>query len=298
MKKIFALITVLALMFLSACSGGNTDNPTDAVTTAQTKPGESTTLSNPVKIITEWGTDLLPADFPPPPEGTYGFEFAEGKHETDEGNYNADWVRIKFICPEHSFYTFTNALVKNGYKGGVRKVEDAEYYKEGFSGYWQNGKHIVKIHSTEKTPDAKLSFVIDIVPCVDSFPEELVAYFPKFNGYSLTKGRYCAHDASLDSLESKIENGFSKYWHWEFRFSNGFIGVEENEFEAYCAALEKESFSGQISSSRVDNMDVITVTVGKEIGTEQYIVMLLYNKSLKTLDVAYANNYKLLTSEE
>lgn len=301
MKKLFAVILVFATLFLCACTGrdsGTTDIPSSAASTSSVQitatPNESTTAP---EIITEWGTDLLPADFPAPPEGTYDLLIGEGTPTSDEDSYTSEWIRLKFTCPEHSFYLFTNNLVENGYKGSVKKFTNATYYLDGFKGHWQNGDYIVTIFESKINLNGNYTFSIDIIPCNDNFPAELQEYFPKFNGFTVTAGNYCGHDSNNEFLESTFGGSFAPFWHWEFRFDEGFIGVEEKEFNEYCEALGKAGFAGPVVASTVDGCNVTSVDVVKTIDGISYCAYLLYNPSLKTLDIAYANNPEIYKVE-
>ncbi|MBQ8015432.1 MAG: hypothetical protein IJ264_04520, partial [Clostridia bacterium] len=78
-------------------------------------------------------------------------------------------------------------------------------------------------------------------------------------------------------------------WHWDFRFADGFVGVEGAEFEAYYTKLGDEQFSGVITASTIDGCSTQSVNVTKEIDGIVYACFMLYNQNLKTLDIAYTN---------
>lgn len=292
MKKLSAVILTLSILFLCACAGQEEPETTTAGSAAA--PSMTAPQTTEAAVITEWGTKLLPEDFPAPPEGTYGFIIEEGDPAVDEGNFLSKWVRIQFTCPEQNFHTFTNSLIENGYVGGSKKITNGTYYSDGTHGFWQNGKNLIRINSSQISLNNDLTVIIDIVPCTDNFPEALLQYFPKFNGYTAGSGTYCGHDASEASLTKSFENGFSPYWHWDFRFSNGFAGVTLEDFESYYKTLGDMGFSGVITSSTVDSCNIISVDVIKEIGGTTYGVFMLFNQSLRTLDIVYTNNPNLL----
>ncbi len=293
MKKYFALILAISLIFLCACTGNNTSGTTS--TTAV-----QTTSEDQKVIISEWGSDLLPANFPAPPEGTFNFEIAKGNHLTDESDYASDWVRIRFTCPQNNFFTFTNAILTNGYTGRTRTVNEIDniYYRNGIHGYWQDGTNIIKINSSH-LENGNLTVVIDIVPCTKGLPEKLLEYFPDFDGYCVGNGYYCGHDASLEFVTSTPEENLTPNWHWEFLctgdFGNAFIGVTEEEFDAYCDLIGEAKFSGPISEATVDGFNVIMVDTEKNIDSTTYGAYMIYNPDLMILEFGFTNNPVLIT---
>lgn len=295
MKKLFAVILTISILFLCACAGREEKPVTTSEsgeTSATVLPLLTTTVpvtTIPV-IITEWGTDLLPEVFPKPPEGTYGFIIEEGDPKTDEGNFKTKWVRIKFSCPAKNFFSFTNEMIDLGYLGASKEVTNGTYYPDGIKGYWQNGKHMVRINSSYLDKEGTLTVIMDIVPCTDNFPEQLLQYFPKFDGYTAGEGHYCGHDSGENFLTTDVSSGFSPYWHWSFQHSNCFMGVTYEEFEEYYTTLGDMGFAGIITSSMLDGCNVICVDVTKEINGYTYGVYTIFNQSLRTLDVVYTNN--------
>ena len=297
MKKLSAILLALSMLFLCACSsGGSITNILTPTTTAAEK-----------NIITEWGTDLLPADFPAPPNGTYNFEIAKGNHETDESDYASDWVRIRFTCPTNSVYQFTNAFLNSNYKGGSKNVTNGvDYYRNGLHGYWFDGKNIVKINSSSsfinsQSQSSETTITIDIVPAKKGLPEVLLQYFPDFEGYSVGNGNFCGHDASLEFITSDPSSGLSPNWHWEFLGTGGrgncFVNVSQDDFDNYCDLLGAAKFSGPITTAMLDGFNVTMVDVIKNINNTTYGVYIIYNHSLMTLDVAFTNNPQLITNE-
>lgn len=295
MKKITAFILVFITLFLCACSD---DSSVSTPTDAQESLTELTVKTGRTSIITEWGTDLLPEKFPSPPQGTHDFSIATGLADSAAFAYSTDFYRITFICPEYEIYSFSNELVSLGYKGGIKKFENASYYSDGYKGYWQNGETYIRIQQSTATDDGEMIFRIDIAPCVDNFPEALEKFFPKFNGYCMSIGSYCAHDGNGDQITDEFEGSFAApSWHWEFRFSNGFVGVEQEEFEKYFYDFEPAGFTGVLSSSTVDGCSVITGDLTKSTAEGVYGVFMVYNVNLKTLDIAYTNDASIYTEQ-
>ena len=293
MKKLFALILAASMLFLCACSSDGT---------SKNVPTVATTAQSEKKIITEWGTDLLPEDFPAPPEGTYNFEIAQGNHETNESDYASDWVRIRFTCPTHNLHTFTNAFLNSNYTGGSKNVTDGfDYYRSGVHGYWCDGEKIIKINSSSATIGGETTIIVDVVPVTKGLPAALLEYFPDFDGVSVGNGLFCGHDASLEFISNDPSEKLTPNWHWEFlstgKNGNCFVGVTQDDFEDYCDILGAEKFSGPITSSTVDGFNVTMVDVLKDIDGTTYGVYMLYNPTLLTLDIAFTNNPKLITMD-
>ncbi len=286
MKKLSAILLALILLFLCSCSedNGSVSTPSDAET-------EAAALTENSTMITEWKTDLLPEKFPSPPKGTHDFSIAKGEGATADYAYTTDFLRITFICPEFEFYSFSNEMLSLGYKGGSKSVSGGTYYRDGFKGYWQNGETYVRINNTTKTDEGEVIFEIDIAKCVDNFPSALEKFFPKFNGYCMSSGTFCGHDGNGDRITTVFEGSFAApSWHWDFRFSNGFVGVEQVEFEEYFYALEKLGYEGTISTNTIDGFSVMSGDMIKSAPEGDYGVFMLYNINLKTLDIAYTND--------
>lgn len=303
MKKIFAVILTFSILFLCACGGKGADvTTTDGGNTTEFVPVRLTTKAtttlppaDPV-YFSQWPSNLIPKNFPAPPEGSYGFNYKEGDHEKHEGDFALDWVRIGFICPEHNFHSFTNEMTKLGYIGGSKKITNGTFYIDGYKGYWQDGENIVQILSTSTDKNGNMTVIIDITPCADNFPEPLTEYFPKFNGFTSSSGEYCGYDISKTPFTDKFEGDFPAYWYWEYRFSNCFVGVTLEEFEAYYKALGDMDFSGVITSSNIDGCDIISVDVTKVTDNDTIAVYMLFNQTLRTLDIAYTNDPSLYTN--
>lgn len=296
MKKYFAFVLAISMIFLCACTGNDTGE-----TTVTTSAVQTTSESEKV-IISEWNTDLLPADFPAPPEGTYNFEIAKGNHLTDASDYASDWVRIRFTCPYVNFFNFTNSLIESGYKGRTRTVEETDniYYRNGVHGYWQNGTNIIKVNSSH-LESGVLTVIIDVVPCTKGLPEKLLEFFPDFDGYCVGPGLYCGHDASLESISTTPDDKLNPNWHWEFLCTgdagNAFIGVTEEEFDNYCDLLGEAKFSGPIGISTVDGFEVTTVDTVKDIDGTTYGAYMIYNPDLMILEFGFTNNPVLITKD-
>ncbi|MBQ2842511.1 MAG: hypothetical protein IJE72_05700 [Clostridia bacterium] len=296
MKKIFAVSLAFIMLFLCSCSDNNAaSTPSDAY--SETNTTASATEST--KIITEWGTDLLPKKFPSPPEGTHDFSIVMGLAETAAFAYSTDFYRITFICPEMEIYSFSNELIKLGYKGGIKKFTDAEFYSNGYSGYWQNGENYIRISQATEISGGEIVFQIDIAECVDNFPKALEQFFPKFDGYCMSIGSYCAHDGNGNQITTDFDGSFAApSWHWEFRFSNGFVGVEQEEFEKYCYSFENEDFQGVLEETTVDGCRILTADLTKTVSEGTYGVFMIYNSNLKTLDIAYTNDASIYIENE
>lgn len=304
MKKTFAIILTFSILFLCACGAKdtkttattiNTESTTEYVPVVLTLPTTTTMPTTEPVYFSQWPTDLIPKNFPAPPEGSYAFLVEKFDHTKSEVNFASDWVVISFTCPEQNFHTFTNGMTKLGYIGGSKKITNGTYYTNGYKGYWQDGKNIVKIDSTNTDEDGNITAIIEIAPCADNFPEPLTEFFPKFNGYTTSNGDYCGYDISKTPYTNTYDDGFPAYWYWEYRFSNGFVGVTYEEFKAYYEALGEMDFSGVITSSVVDGCDTISVDVTKVIGEDTYAVYILFNQTLRTLDIAYTNDPSLYT---
>ncbi len=283
MKKIIALFISATTLFLCACTG-QTENPVE--TTQSTAP-EST-----VKYETDWRTAPLPAKFPAPPEKMYDFYFSKGSAGEKSGSYRADWLRLYFICPENEFFLFAGKIEESGFKGGFRKFEDTtEYYPAGYYGHWQDGEHLIRINKAEALDNGDLKIVLDIVECSDNFPEALTQFFPKFKGITKSTGKYCGHDETNQSETTEFNGTFeSPYWHWDFVGDDCFAGVEETEVNAYVDKLGRAGFVGPFAYSKADGCDILSVDLTKNVNGTKYGVFILYNQTLKTLDILYTNN--------
>ena len=274
-------------MFLSACSG-NTSSGTASDAENNENISVQTTRYN---TITEWKTDLLPEKFPSPPKGTHDFSIVRGEGTKSAFAYTSDFVRLTFVCPEPEFYTFTNELSALGYKGDVKKIENGNYYSDGFHGYWQNGEKFIAISDSTETDEGEYIFQIDVADCVDNFPQALEKVFPKFNGYCKSIGSFCGHDGNGDQITAEYEGSLAlPAWHWEFRFSNGFVGVEQVEFEKYFYDIEGSGYKGVLATNTLDGLTVMTGDLIKETAEGTYGVFMIYNINLKTLDITYTND--------
>ncbi|MBQ3007864.1 MAG: hypothetical protein IJD78_09935 [Clostridia bacterium] len=295
MKKTAAFILAFTMLFLCACSGSpdSPATPSDAQSASEepVKDGRS-------PVITEWGVSVLPEAFPAPPEGTHDFSIAKGLAEKAAFAYSTDFYRITFICPEIGIYTFSNELIALGYTGGIKKFTDASYYSDGYSGYWQNGEKYIRIQESTAIDNGEMIFVIDIADCVDNFSDKLAEIFPKFNGYCMSIGSYCAHDGNGDRITTEFDGSFAApSWHWEFRFANGFVGVEQLDFEKYFYSFEAEGYKGVMLMDTIDGCRVITSDLIKSATEGDYGVFMIYNMDLKTLDIAYTNDASIYTEQ-
>lgn len=292
MKKIYAVLLALLLIFLTACS----DNTSKATESDAVSEAPSASEISKYNTITEWGTDLLPENFPAPPKGTHDFSVVRGIGEKAAFAYTSDFVRITFICPEQEIFNFANELNALGYNGGIKKIENGSFYSDGIHGYWQNGEKLIIISDSTKTDSGEYIFKIDVADCVDNFPEELEYYFPKFEGYCKSIGSFCGHDGNGEQITDKFEGSFGMpEWHWEFRFSNGFIGVEQVDFERYFYDIESAGCEATLSTHTVDGCTVMSGDLIKRTNECDYGVFMLYNINLKTLDIAYTNTASIYT---
>lgn len=283
MKKIIAIFISAITLFLCACSG---QSKKPAETTESTMP-EST-----VKYSTDWRTAPLPANFPSPPEKMYDFYFSTGAGSETGGGYRADWLRLYFTCPEPEFYLFAGKFAENGYVGGFKKFSDStEYYPSGYYGHWQDGEHLIRINKAEALDNGELKFVLDIVEYSDNFPDALTQFFPKFDGFTKSEGSYCGHDITNESETTEFNGAFeSPYWHWNFVGDDCFVGVEETEVNAYVDKLGRAGFVGPFVYSTADGCDILSVDLTKTINGSKYGAFILYNQTLKTLDILYTND--------
>lgn len=283
MKKIIALFISAITLFLCACSG-QSEKP--AETTQSTAP-EST-----VKYETDWRTAPLPANFPAPPEKMYDFYFSTGTGSESGSGYRSDWLRLYFVCPENEFFLFASQIKENGFKGSFKNFAGAtEYYPAGYYGNWQDGKHLIRINKAETLDNSDLKIVLDIVECSDNFPEALTQFFPKFDGFTKSTGKYCGHDENNKSETTEFNGAFeSPYWHWNFVGDDCFVGVEETEVNSYVDKLGRAGFVGPFAYSKADGCDILSVDLTKDVNGTKYGAFILYNKSLKTLDILYTNN--------
>lgn len=291
MKKLVAISIALLIIFLSACSSNTAPGTaSDAeATTAQVSK---------YNTITDWGTDLLPEKFPSPPKGTHDFSFVRGEGTEAAFAYTSDFVRITFICAENEFHSFIDEMAALGYKGGAKNIENGTYYSSKFHGYWQNGEKMVIINDSTKTDNGEYIFEIDIADCVDNFPEKLETIFPKFEGFCKSIGSFCGHDGNGDQVTDKFEGSFAlPGWHWEFRFSNAFVGVDQVDFERYFYDIESAGCKSTLSTHTVDGCTVMCGDLIKETVEGDYGVFMVYNLNLKTLDIAYTNDASIYTKQ-
>lgn len=298
MKKLIAIMLAASTVLLCSCSDKNDDIETTASeqTISSTAAEAESTTKTDVEYISEWGIDSLPEKFPAPPAGAYNFEYEQGE-ANDE--YASDWVRIQFTCPENEIYRFTNDLIKAGYIGGAKKIEaPASYFKEGFNGYWQNGKNYIRVAASQYGDDGSLTLLIDISECGDNFPTVLTSIFPKFNGYTKNVGLYNEYDENKNRLDNEFIGSLNaKSWSWDFGFENAFVGVTETDLENYVNELVNAEFSGVSSTSVTDGCTVISYDLVKEIGDKTYGVFIAYNQILKTMDIVYTNNIYLYVQQ-
>ena len=294
MKKIIAILLAVSTVFLCSCSDKSDDTQTTtAENITSTTNINKTTENKNVEYISEWGIDSLPADFPAPPAGSYNFEYEQGEANEE---YASDWIRIQFTCPESEIYRFTNNLVKAGYIGGAKKIEaPSSYFKEGFNGYWQNGKNYIRVAASQYGEDGSLTLLIDIAECKDNFPMVLTSVFPKFNGYTKRTGIYNEYDENKNRTGNEFIGSLNATsWSWDFGFENTFVGVTEDDLAAYEIALVNAGFGGTSATSVTDGCTVVSYDLIKETENKIYGVFIVYNQILKTMDIVYTNDISLL----
>ncbi len=293
MKKIVSLLLTASLIFLCSCSDTN-DDITDNTSSAEVT--ESTTHPD---AFSEWGTDLLPENFPAPPEGAHSLSIETGKASTEGQGYRSDWVSLNFTCLEKYYLDFAAEFFKAGYNGRTKYLSTTGYFPEGYNGSWQDGKTLVRLSKAVLNNDGEFEFRLDVMKCVDNFPSALEEYFPKFNGYSRNAGKYLGYNG-IDSVVTEKFIGFdqSEHWYWDFGFENAFVGVTAEEFENYIDLLIDEGFSGRVSDTTADDCTVTSADLFKEISSDEvYGCFMLYNRSLQTLDIVYTNHVERYVGE-
>lgn len=290
MKKFISAIIVLFMLFLCACSEQETTPDT-------TEQSEVSQTESQIDYISEWGTDLLPANFPAPPESAHDLSIDSGSASVD--SYRSDWVRIIFTCFERDIYEFANRLKANGYTGGVKNIASpSSYYPAGFIGNWHDGENLVRINNAQVIETGEVTFVFDIIKCTKSFPEALETIFPKFDGYAIGTGQYYKYNENMEIVSREFDGTFGdNAWYWDFGFENAFVGVTLEQLTEYENILVEALFGGTSSTSVVDDCTVITYNLYKEIGDGVYAVFIAYNQTLQMLDVVYTNEPSLVTGQ-
>lgn len=284
MKRIIALSLVLSLLFLFACKKQETeDTTTTQATQTTTLKEEKNALP---EYVTEWGSDLLPADFPAPPAKTYDVSVKSIPAENTLSGICKDITRLIFTCPETEFYKFSNKLVMQGFYGGMKNIVDGTLYSDGFAGGWKSEKYIIVIIESRYEDNGDLKICLDIAENTSSFPEALKAFFPEFAFPARTGGTYIGYNTEDDQTNDFNGSFEHKYWQWHFRFDNAFTGVSMNDFNAYIDALEEAGFSGEMGSSTIDGCTVINADIVKD----NFAIILSYNQILRRLDIVYTNN--------
>ncbi len=302
MKKTIALMLAFLMLFLCACSD-NGNNNTETTTSNQllTENAVSTTSENSSKNgntnnISDWNSNLLPENFPSPPNGTH--DVIIELNQPNE-NYSSEWVSIQFTCPENEIYRFTNEILKAGYTGGAKKIDSpAKYFREGFNGAWQNGQKLIRIAASQYNEKGEITVVIDITECKDNFPLVLTNTFPKFNGFSKNTGLYSEYDENKNRLDNDFIGSLNaKSWTWDFGYERAFVGVSEAEVDAYINELIDAEFAGKSTTGVTDGCTVVSYDLVKETDTCVYGVFIVYNQILKTLDILYTNDAMLLINQ-
>ncbi len=288
MKRSFAFIITVLMIFLCACS--NQNDKEESSTAAET-------TTEAVVQAKDWGTDLLPEDFPPPPDDARDISVTTGSGSDKSGSYRSDWVRLTFTSSQKCLLDFSMSLNKIGYKGKAKLFTDTTYYKKGFSGNWQNGKKLVRISSSKQTEQNDYIINLDILDCTDNFPEALETIFPKFNGYTKSGGYFYAYNGIDDFVTNEFNGNFdtTEHWYWDFGLDHAFVGVEYEEYEAYLNALGDAGFGGAYTESIADGCSVASADMVKEIDGKTYACFMIYNQTTKVFDIVYTNHAERFT---
>lgn len=291
MKKIISLMLAASLIFLCAC--GKSDDNTPSESAAETT--ESTTLHD--KAFSEWGTDLLPENFPAPPKGAHSLTVQTGTPSADGNGYRSDWVRLTFTCFDKDYLEFAAEFFKLGYTGRTKYLSGTSYFPDGYNGNWQDGKTLVRVNDSKLNDKGEYVYQIDVMDCVDNFPSALEEIFPKFEGYSRNTGYYYGYNGIDEFVTDKfVSLDQSEHWYWDFGFENAFVGVTVEQFEAYIDKLVEARFAGKVSDTTADTCSVTSADLFKEVSSDEiYGCFMLYNRSLQTLDIVYTNHIERFT---
>ncbi len=283
MKKYFMFFIAVLMIFLCACSKQNDEKESTTAT-------ETTTEA--VVQAKDWNTDLLPENFPAPPSGAHDISVSTGTGSNESDKYRSDWVRLTFTSSQKGIMDFSLSLNKSGYKGKAKLFTNTTYYREGFSGNWQNGEKLIRISSSKQTEQNEYIINLDILDCTDNFPEALETIFPKFKGYTMSGGYFYAYNDFDDFVTNEFNGNFdaTEHWYWDFGLSHAFVGVEYEEYEAYLNALADAGFGGAYAESIADGCSVATADMFKETDGESYACFMIYNKTTKVFDIVYTNH--------
>lgn len=291
MKKTIAFLLALSIIFLCACSKNDgTDEETTTAAPETTVGAEATTSNEETtaqpEYVSEWGSDLLPANFPAPPANTYDVTIFDIPASEKYSGACHDITRIIFSCPENEFYNFCNSLSGNGFFGGMKNITNGTVYSDGFAGGWKCDEYIIVIVLTEYEDNGDLKICLDLSENVSAFPEALKEYFPEFAFPARTGGKYYGYN-TVDEVTNIYNGKFEHiYWQWQFRFDNAFTGVSMSDFQNYIEMLEDAGFNGEMESSVVDGCTVINADIVKD----DFAILLTFNQVLKRLDIIYTNH--------
>lgn len=286
MKKTIALVLAFLMIFLCACS--KTDDGKGETTASNSETSavkeETTTVSN---NVSEWNNDMIPADFPPAPAGTYNVKVSVLPAEDEHSGACFDITRVIFSCPENEFMNYANYLIGHGFFGGMKNIVNGTMFGNGYAGGWKNDKYLIVISGSNYEENGDLKISLDITENVSAFPEALKEFFPEFAFPARTRGTYLGYNSQEDQtndFNGKIEH---IYWQWHFRYDNAFMGVSQGDFESYIRKLEEAGFSGAMAMADVDGCDVINA----EIAKDDFVILITYNQNLKTMDIIYSNHF-------
>ena len=308
MKKLTALLLCFSFLFLCACGKDgnepttedyreyvNIDDYTGIPRETQTAWfSEETTAKNnsPSDGSTPAVEADLPADFPAIPEGTSNISIKKYKAEESENGYESDWIRLEFSAPKQSIYQFSRDLVDAGYKGNAIYLVSHdgyyEYYKEGWQGAWQNGKHLIRINSWLNEIDGSYALTIDIVECVKKTYPELAKLLPVFEGCSSANGSYYEILDNGENIQHEFDGAFHNKWLIRYTHKNAYVGVTREEFENYVETLKAAGFVGEAYYYKLDGCETYGFDgLRKDDGL---FVTFNFNETLSTMDLIYSNH--------
>lgn len=307
MKKMIALLLCFAFIFLCACGKDGNEPTTDdyieyvniddytgipretqtAWFSEETTAAKDQTSSDGTPAVEA----DLPADFPSIPDGTSNISIKKYKAEESDNGYQSDWIRLEFSAPKQSIYQFSRDLTDAGYKGNAIYLVSHdgyyEYYKEGWYGAWQNGKHLIRIDSWLNEIDGSYALTIDIVECIGETYPELAKLLPVFKGYSCAKGSYFEVLDNGETLEHEFDGAFHKKWLIRYTYENAYVGVTRKEFESYVETLQAEGFDGNPYYYKLDGCETYGFDgLRKDDGL---FVTFNFNETLSTMELIYTN---------
>lgn len=302
MKKVFALLLGLSLLFLCACGGDEEQKNIKYVNIDEQSGIEKNYASGweDYEIPTEDASsdstqpavdasELLPENFPEAPEGISDLTIQKMPYSEETG-YPTEYVELSFICDYSSLVIFSQSLKDIGYKGGIKEITNGTYYPTGIHGAWQDGNYLIRIVGTEAIIDGSHDVTMHIVPCVDVFPEELAALSSSFNGYCGAEPFYYEY-VDGEAVLRDFDGNFHAKWMISFTNDCSYVGVTREDYENYFAELESKGYT--IGGIEPGTLDSCNTFLGEAISSNESVyIMLLYNESLATLDIYYTNDFE------